>query len=72
VSAHRCTFTAPRGDWRGTCQCGADFDGHTYEATEDKWREHVWRATDKVPRPLGAVDDRWQAPPGALNLGASA
>lgn len=42
------------------CACGDTFDGATYEAAEDGWREHVYEQTGHVPRPMGDKTDRWQ------------
>lgn len=45
--------------WTGTCGCKMAWSEPTYEAAEDRWREHVHRVKGTAPEPMGAQVGRW-------------
>lgn len=47
--------------WLASCKCGAKWTGSSYEAVEDKWRQHVHVETGIAPDPMGAQVARWSA-----------
>jgi len=62
VSAHGCSFVITDRspiNWRATCRCKRVWNGPTYEAVEDGWREHVHATVGKVVEPAGKRDGRW-------------
>ena len=46
--------------WLGRCGKHDSFIGESYEAIEDRWRQHVHAATGTVPRAMGDQENRWQ------------
>lgn len=46
--------------WLATCVCGEKWGGPTYEAVEDRWREHVHSVRGRAPRAHGDQKGRWQ------------
>lgn len=48
--------------WLARCGNHAAWDGPTYEAVEDAWRQHVHEETGVAPRAFGdTAVERWAA-----------
>ena len=46
--------------WEAKCGRHAAWTGPSYEAVEDKWRQHVYEATGQAPEPAGDTTvSRW-------------
>jgi hypothetical protein len=46
--------------WQATCTCRERWTAPTYEAAEDRWREHIFQVKGFAPKPMGDKTNRWE------------